>query len=94
VRDLVLEGETGFICEDTPEAFARAVQQLIDNPALHLQMSHKARAIAETRPWEMVLSELEAYYTEAVTINERFKRLFGHTNYHQPINFHKALGFS
>ena len=94
VGDLVIEGETGFVCDDTQEAFAEAIQKLIDNPALRLQMSHKARSIAEQHPWEAVLAELETYYSEAVMMNNRFKSLFGQTNYHSLINMRKAFGFS
>lgn len=94
VRDLVIEGETGFISEDTPEAFATAVQRLLNNPRLRQQMAHKARKIAEERPWEKILAQLETHYAQALRMNNRFKRIFGRTTYHQPINFHKALGFS
>ena len=79
---LVLEGETGFVVGDTPAAFAEAVQHLRDDVVLRQAMSVKSRQVVETRTWENVLSQLEAYYTEAVTMNNRFKRVFHHTNYH------------
>lgn len=94
VRDLVVDGQTGFICADTPESFANAVQHLLDNPELRQQMAQTARTTAEARPWEKTLAQLETYYMQALKMNNRFKRVFGHTTYHQPINFHKALGFS
>ena len=92
VRDLILEGETGFICEDIPEAFAARIRQLNENPFLRKRMSNRAREIAEQRPWESIMAQLETHYTEAICLNERFKRVFGETNYHMPYKFHKALG--
>ncbi|GAB4520459.1 MAG: glycosyltransferase family 1 protein [Anaerolineae bacterium] len=83
VKDLVVEGESGFVVRsDTREAFADAVRCLRDDPALRLHMSTQARAIAESRPWEKVLAQLEDYYREALRINDRFVRIYGHTDYH------------
>jgi glycosyltransferase involved in cell wall biosynthesis len=83
-RDLVLEGETGFVVEHTREAFAEAVEVLRDDSDLHQRMSHRARAAAETRPWEAIMAQLEGYYREAIAINDRFIRIYGHTNYYAP----------
>ncbi len=82
VADLVIEGETGYTCEQKPEAYAQAVVKLRDNPQLRQTMAQRARELAEERPWENVLAQLEAHYAEAVAINDRFVRVFGHTNYH------------
>jgi len=79
---LVKEGETGFIVDDTPEAFAQAVKTLRDNPVVCQQMSANARETVESRSWENVLQELEGFYSSAVKMNERFKDIFKHTNYH------------
>lgn len=77
VRDLVTEGETGFICEETPAAFAQAVQTLQGNPTLRHQMALKSRQIAEGCPWETIMAQLEDYYRQALAINTRFNRTFG-----------------
>lgn len=82
VADLVIHGETGFICENTPQAFAAAVRQLRDTPEHREKMARRARAVAEQRPWEVILSQLEDHYREAIAINERFVRVFGRTDYH------------
>ncbi len=82
VRDLVVDGETGYIVQDSPDAFARAVARLRDNPVLCKRLSQRAREIAEDRPWEKIMTQLEEYYDEAITMNERFVRIFGATNYH------------
>src|SRR5690606_18567427 len=72
----ILEGETGYICPDDPQAFADAVMRLRDNPALREQMAFKARQIAAQRPWENILAQLEDHYREAVQINERLLGMF------------------
>ncbi len=85
VHDLVIEGESGYICEEDPVAFADAVRRLRDHLDLRQKMALTARHIAENRPWEVILSQLEGYYAEAQQINERFVRVFGTTDYHFPL---------
>jgi glycosyltransferase involved in cell wall biosynthesis len=75
VVDLVDEGATGYIFAPDPREFANAVRILRDNPALRLEMAQRARAIAESNPWESVMAQLETYYREAVEINERLPNL-------------------
>jgi phosphatidylinositol alpha 1,6-mannosyltransferase len=83
VKNLVIDGQTGYICPDNERAFADAVVRLRDNPALRRQLSHKARQMAEKRPWEAIMAQLEDHYREAVALNERFVCVFGRTNYYQ-----------
>lgn len=92
-HDLVLEGENGFVVQDTPAAFAQAVQTLRDHPAQRQVIAQTARRIAEERPWEKILAQLEGYYAEAVRINERFIRIFGWTDYHIPYRLPTALSY-
>jgi phosphatidylinositol alpha 1,6-mannosyltransferase len=75
VVDLVEESRTGYICPPDPREFASAVRTLRDDPALRLNMAHRARAIAESNPWEAVMAQLETYYREAVEINQRLPNL-------------------
>lgn len=84
VKDLVQEGKTGFVVEHNASAFAEAAQKLQNNRARLQQMSINARNIAETRPWWAIMQQLEAYYQEAYNINQRFREIYGWTNYHQP----------
>lgn len=83
VRDLVIHSETGYVCEHSPEAFSEAVGRLLENPDLRNQLAASARRIAEQRPWEAVMAELEGYYREAIAMNERFVEIYGKTNYHR-----------
>lgn len=91
VKDLVSEGETGFIVGPHPQQFAEAVRRLRDDRDLLRRMAARAREVAQSRPWENVLAELEGHYSEAVRVNERFKRLFGTTDYHSPIKIASQL---
>ncbi|MBZ0279960.1 MAG: glycosyltransferase family 1 protein [Anaerolineae bacterium] len=75
VIDLVEHGVTGYICADEPEAFAAAARTLRDNPELRKQMAQSARQRAEQRPWSVIMEQLEAYYLEAIRMNNRLKRL-------------------
>jgi phosphatidylinositol alpha 1,6-mannosyltransferase len=76
VVDLVDHGETGYVVAGEREAFANAVATLRDHPHLRLRMGHRARVIAESRPWEVILSQLEGHYREAIRLNERYNRVF------------------
>jgi len=76
ITDQVIPGENGYVCPADPHAFAEAARRLRDNPALRREMSANARRSAEKRPWDVILSELETHYSEAIQINERFNDLF------------------
>jgi glycosyltransferase involved in cell wall biosynthesis len=76
VADLVSDGETGYVCEGDPEAFASAVRRLRDDPERRARLASNARRVAEQRPWEAIMSQLEGYYHEAVDLNERLNRLY------------------
>ncbi len=82
VPDLIQEGISGFVCPGRPAAFAERVRLLRDYPDLRQQMAQNARQLAADRPWERIMSQLEAHYTEAFTLNQRFRGIFGETNYH------------
>ncbi len=75
VAELVRDGETGYSCPGQPEAFAQAVRRLRANPELRQRMASSARRFAESRPWSVIMSQLEGHYQEAIQLNERFRRL-------------------
>jgi phosphatidylinositol alpha 1,6-mannosyltransferase len=91
VGELVQEGKTGFVVEDNRRAFADAAHLLQNKRTLLREMSENARAVAETRPWSAIMSQLESYYHEALIMNQRFKSLFGHTFYHRPLSISARL---
>lgn len=74
VTDLVQDGETGFVLEADSAAFAQAAAQLRDNAQLRAQMRSATRAFAEANPWEKVLAQLEAHYSEALMLTARYNR--------------------
>lgn len=82
VKDLVLQGETGFVVEHDARAFADAARQLVDDRHLLAEMGRNARARAQEYPWSAIMSQLEDHYREAIVMNNRFKHLFGKTTYH------------
>lgn len=75
VVDLVKEGETGYICAGDSDAFAQVARFLRDHPEQRQQMAENARHCAESRPWSAIMTQLEGYYTEALTMNQRLVRL-------------------
>jgi glycosyltransferase involved in cell wall biosynthesis len=52
VRETVIDGETGFLVENTPGAVADAVAQVLTDPALARRLGAAARANAE-RKWSL-----------------------------------------
>ncbi len=71
VTDMVIEGETGILCEPrNEEDFTRAVALLRDDPELRRRLAEGARRFAEGRPWSVIMAQLEDYYKEAIEINE------------------------
>lgn len=43
IRELIRHGETGYICGTDTESIRKAIQDLLDSPALSAQMGHHAR---------------------------------------------------
>ena len=84
--DVIEDGVSGITVAPDAAAFATVVRQLRGQPELRLAMSLKARELAEQRPWSALMAQLELYYEEAYTMNQRFKSLFGFTRYHMPLS--------
>jgi len=74
VVDLVLDGMNGYICQVDPEDYKQKVIKLRDNPVHRQRMAQLALEYALQRPWERLMEELETYYWEAYTLNERLKQ--------------------
>lgn len=89
--EVIQDGQSGIAVEPTASAFARAIADLRDRPAARQAMRGSARALAEQRPWSALMAQLEAYYAEAYTMNQRFKSLFGSTSYHRPFSIPAQL---
>jgi glycosyltransferase involved in cell wall biosynthesis len=85
VTDLVVDGVNGFLCPDDPQAFAEAVRRLRDNPELRRCMGQKSRQMAEQRPWEAIMAQLESHYMDAFRLNQRFARMYRPQPFHLPL---------
>ncbi|MBN2471275.1 MAG: glycosyltransferase family 1 protein [Anaerolineae bacterium] len=75
VTDMAIPGKTGIICDIYPESFAAAALELRDSPALRQQLACGAREFALHRPWEVIMAQLEGYYTEALKHHTRWQRM-------------------
>lgn len=84
--EVITDGQGGFVVEPRAAAFADTVRHLRDHRESRLTMSLHARAMAEQRPWSALMAQLEGYYEEAYTMNQRFNSLFGSTRYHLPLS--------
>ena len=89
--DVIEDGASGIAVPPTSADFAAAIRQLRDDPRGRRRMSRRARELAEQRPWSALMAQLEIYYEEAYTMNQRFKRLFGYTRYHRPLSIPAQL---
>jgi phosphatidylinositol alpha 1,6-mannosyltransferase len=73
ITDLVQDGVTGYLCPEDPQAFAAAVQILRNNTELREDMAQRARQASAQYSWPLVMAQLEAYYREAVELNENLR---------------------
>jgi glycosyltransferase involved in cell wall biosynthesis len=62
------DASNAWLAEPTPEAFARAVREIRDNPALLCSRQRAARATAERFDWEKVTAGYLALYDELYTL--------------------------
>ena len=59
---IVLDGETGRLCEPDPEMLAAALLQLADAPAYRAKLGRQGLAAAKARTWEAAMSQLADGY--------------------------------
>lgn len=76
VVDLVRDGVNGFVLPADAQAFGAAAARLCADPDLRRQMGYNARRMAEQNPWEVVLGQLEGFYSEAIRMNARLNRAY------------------
>jgi glycosyltransferase involved in cell wall biosynthesis len=62
MQETILDGETGFLVERDPVAFADAIQKLLDDPALAKRMGERGRQhVLENWTWDQATARLEGY---------------------------------
>lgn len=67
IRDLVMNQVSGLLVKDNEDAFASAVQKLIDDKALRMKFSENARKIAHAHYTSFVCAQkMAAAYEEAI----------------------------
>ena len=59
-EELVVEGETGYLIDRTPDSIRDALEALSDDPALLRRMSEGARRVAERYTWDDVARMYES----------------------------------
>ena len=64
--DLLREEGFGLLADETPEAMAAAVTQILERPQASAEMGRRARALAEGRlSWTTLAARVERLYAEA-----------------------------
>ena len=68
VKDVVSDGVTGILCPPEPQAIAKAIQKLIDNPEQAIEMGANAKKFAEDRfGVARLVHDHETLYTELLS---------------------------
>ncbi|HBQ64285.1 MAG TPA: glycosyl transferase [Clostridiales bacterium] len=62
----VTDGQNGFLCENTPESIARALQQLLDHPGKLREAGVEAAKTLYV-PWDRIIGKVYQRYAELVT---------------------------
>lgn len=61
-EELLIDGETGFFIDRTPESISHALDRLADDPELRRRMGDTARRVAKTYTWDEAARRYEALY--------------------------------
>jgi glycosyltransferase involved in cell wall biosynthesis len=59
---IVVDGESGRLCEAQPAMLAAAIQQLADSPAWRAKLGRQGREAARARTWEASMLQLADGY--------------------------------
>jgi len=59
---IVVDGETGRLCDPDPAMLAAAILQLADSPAWRAKLGRQAMEAARGRTWEAAMSQLADGY--------------------------------
>jgi glycosyltransferase involved in cell wall biosynthesis len=69
MQETILDGETGFLVERDPVAFADAIQKLLDDSALAKRMGERGRQhVLENWTWDQATARLEGYLHTAAKL--------------------------
>jgi glycosyltransferase involved in cell wall biosynthesis len=59
--ETVVHGETGFLCPPEPEAFSRAMQEMVEKPEMVQAMGVAGRSRAAMFSWESFVSRIDEF---------------------------------
>lgn len=68
---VVHEGENGLLVEDSAEAFAAAMQRLVDDRSLLARLTHRAKEMRTAVTWEQVADRYLSLYTSLHAARKR-----------------------
>lgn len=75
MQETILDGETGFLVERDPVAFANAIQKLLNDPALAKRMGERGRQhVLENWTWDKAAERLEGYLHTAANMKAANKQ--------------------
>jgi alpha-1,3/alpha-1,6-mannosyltransferase len=60
-QESVIDGETGFLVDDTPAAFAAAMARLAGQPELARKFGEKAATVVKKYDWDFFVERLDSY---------------------------------
>jgi glycosyltransferase involved in cell wall biosynthesis len=70
MQETILDGETGFLVQRSPESFAEALLKLYENPELAEQMGAAGRQhVLQNWTWDKAAERLEHYFACAASKN-------------------------
>jgi glycosyltransferase involved in cell wall biosynthesis len=71
--EIVADGETGFVVQPTPEAFAHALEKLSD-PEVRLPMAERASLRSRRFDWDVSATRVAEFYAEIVARSRQGSR--------------------
>jgi glycosyltransferase involved in cell wall biosynthesis len=70
-REILEQSGGGILVPFTPEAFAKAIIYLLDNPAQAAEMGKRGREwVKQNRSYEILGRQLEQYYVEVINAHD------------------------
>jgi glycosyltransferase involved in cell wall biosynthesis len=68
---IVVDGETGRLCEADPGMLVAAILQLADSPAWRAKLGRQALEAARARTWEVAMTQLADGYDRVIEPHDR-----------------------
>lgn len=69
--ETVLDGQTGFLCDESPRMFARAMAALASDQGLQERMSRAARERSEQYHWRNFVGRIDSYIDDLPPVSRK-----------------------